>query len=266
MRVGAYSLCYQEGKLLAANIKLMYNLVDQFVVVIGQVEISDSHRVAVDTKSKSILELIEDPLMKITIVDKGNFVSKDEMTCLALEIINTEVIIQLDCDEFWSPETFLFALEKIREGFTRIQIPHIIYFRSVKTIFNKKDQGIFYFSPARMWKVIAEASLGHFTGKWTRDGIELIDLNYTLDNTYAIHHLGWVQFEQIRRKIRFYRQARKYQMPSHGVLFFAWPLIKLLGLSFTMGPNRVQIVNNNLARPSDEINGIIKSFRKNSEM
>ena len=55
-------MCYQEGSLLAANIQLMYNLVDQFVVVIGQVEVSPSNRKQVDLTSESILKSLDDPL------------------------------------------------------------------------------------------------------------------------------------------------------------------------------------------------------------
>jgi hypothetical protein len=265
MKVGAYSLCYQEGKLLSDNIKLMYDLIDQFVIVIGQVEISKSHMAKVDTTSRSSLELIEDPAKKIVIIERKNFESKDEMTCLALEMIETEIVIQLDCDEFWSVETFKYALEKIEQGFTRILIPHIIYFRGAGNILSKKDVGNLYFSPARMWRVIDNARLGHFTGKWTIGGVETNDLDFIVGRDYPIHHFGWVQSEQILRKIKFYRAARKYKMPSARLLLLLWPLLRFLRLSFSMGPNKVQIVKNELDYPPEEIKNLIKSFRKSSE-
>lgn len=264
MRVAAYSLCYQEGKLLANNIKLMYELVDKFVIVIGQVEISKSHRAKTDISSRHYLNLIEDPKQKITIVEREIFDSKDEMTSLALEAIDTEIVMQLDCDEFWSAETFLLAVEKIEQGFTRVLVPHLIYFRGQENILSKRDFGPFYFCPARIWRVIDKASLGHFTGKWTIDGVETNDLDYKLGNNFPIHHFGWVQSQQIRRKIHFYRAARNYKMPPSTLLLLFWPLIRLFKWSFNMGPNTVQIVKNDFGKPPDEIDRQIKAFRKES--
>lgn len=262
MRIGAYSLCYQEGSLLAANIELMYNLVDQFVVVIGQVEVSPSNPKQVDMTSESILESLDDPLKKITIITGDVFSSKDDMTLLALEFLTTDVIIQLDADEFWPRDTLIASLKKIEEGFSRVFIPHVIYFRDVKHILRTKNN-LSYFSPPRVWRSRDGSVLGHFTGQWTKDGVGLDEVDCNLTLSFPIHHLGWVNSRQTLRKIQFYRSARGYKMPHAKVLLIAWPILRLLRIHFTMGPNKVRIVRNVLPSPPVAIVKVASLFRKN---
>ena len=244
MRIGAYSLCYQEGELLAANISLMYERVDKFVIVIGQVEVSESHKSRADTSSRTHLLKINDPLRKITIIEENFFETKDEMAHLAQKALNVEILLQLDSDEFWSIETFDHAITELRKGSNRILIPHTIYFRGPKQILSSRDFGDHYFAPPRMWVLESGAKVGHFSGSQTIDEIHVNNLDSLLPKSMAIHHLGWVQRNQILRKVNFYRRARNYKMPSAWLLILFWRIKQQQKKFFILGPNVVKIKSN----------------------
>lgn len=265
MRVGAYSLCYQEGEILAANISLMYEFVDKFVIVIGQVEVSASHTAKMDTTSRSYLLKIRDPLNKIDIFEKPVWDSKDEMALIAQKALHTEILIQLDADEFWSKETLEAGVREIEKGANRVLIPHIIYFRGAKYQLTSKDLGDYYFSPPRMWLKTIGAELGHFSGSQSIKKIHINNVDSTLPTSFAIHHLGWVQRKQIRRKISFYTLARNYKMPSSWKFIFFWKILQLNETWFELGPNKVRIEISQTSIPQG-IKSIAERYSKNKQL
>ena len=258
-QVGAYSLCYQEGKLLKQNIRLLYPYVDKFVVVIGQVEISQCNPLLTDQVSARSIRTLEDPLKKIIVIDFNVYQSKEDMTKLAMSFLVADIVIQLDSDEFWPIDVLLKAVSEIESGADRVFIDHLIYFRSVRNILSHETIGDFYFSPARAWRRLEDATLGHYSGSWQHDDRTIISRDVFLTNPLFIHHLGWVSKNQIKRKLNFYGRGRGYKMPPFK-LFKFWVLPRMLKTLITMGPNNVRIASNRNTRPSLEILDVIKNF------
>lgn len=261
-QLGAYSLCYQEGELLKRNIQSLYPYVDKFVVVIGQVEISKFNPILADEISARLIRSIDDPLNKIIVIDFNVYESKDEMTKLAMNHLYTDIVMQLDSDEFWPLEVILNAVLAIESGADRVFIDHLIYLKSIRNILSHKTKGDFYFSPARVWRKIEGATLGHFSGSWQQNDKTVVSRDVFLKYPIFIHHLGWVNNNQIKRKLNFYGRGRGYIMPPFIALKF-WVLPKLLKISLNMGPNKVQIVSNRNIVPSLEILDVLKKFSKN---
>jgi len=257
--VGAYSICYLEGELLAQNIELMYSYVDKFVVVIGQVEISTSNPLVIDVCSRKFLSKIDDPLNKLFIVDFEAYPTKDDMQNVAISLLDTDILLQLDADEFWPEQVIEKSLLEIELGAERVFIPHLIYVKSVRNVFSSSSKKDFYFSPPRVWKNIVDANLGHFSGTWYKNGGFLTSKDAYLTYPYFINHLGWVNKNQIKRKLNFYGRGRGYKMPPF-TFFRLASLMKIARVSIDMGPNKVKIVSNRNIRPPLEILDIFRKF------
>jgi hypothetical protein len=219
LKVGAYALCYQEAELLAANIRWMYDLVDTFHIVIGPSERGVGFERPADVESGGILRAVYDPAGKIRVVAEGSWKDKEEMTEAATRDLTTDVLLHLDADEFWPRETFEMAMREIERGADRVEALHYIFFGDTTHVCaHVREDGTespFYFAPARLLRVHAGARARHFGPAYVYKTGELVGQRAVrLPRTHPLWHFGWIGKNRIARKIRFYAEGRRMEMPS----------------------------------------------------
>jgi hypothetical protein len=223
----------------------MYDLVDVFHIVIGPSDIGGSFSQPEDHESERILSRLDDPLRKVRIVGSGCWKSKDDMTKLAAQDLDVDVIIQLDADEFWPRETFEAAIAAIAAGSDRVSAPHHIFWGDCQHVCERVDEAsatTIYFAPTRTFRKFDNATLKHFQSVFVSHKTSLpIGLSIAaLGVSTPIWHFGWIGRERVNRKFRFYSGGRDLSMPAPEE-FASW-LSGRGPAEFRLGPNRVRPV------------------------
>jgi hypothetical protein len=242
LSVGAYSLCYREASLLAANIRWMYELVDQFNVVIGPSDQGPGFTQPEDLDSLEILKAVPDPANKIRVVASGSWKNKEDMTRVATGDLSTDVLLQLDADEFWPRYTFELAMRHLECGFDRVEPPHYSFFGDLDHVGASVEadgrEDLFYFAPARLLRVYKGATARHFGPAYVCNGVVIGDRAVRLSESAPLWHFAWIGRERICRKIRFYKEARGLNMPTVDEIYQS--LAAPCGRVFPLGPLRIR--------------------------
>ena len=217
-RIAAYSLCYMEGALLAANIRRMYDLIDDFHIVIGAANTGPHYRPPPDRDSFRILVSMPDPQMKIHIAGCENgWVSKEIMTQVATAELDADLLLQLDADEFWPLTTFRQAVESCWTRDDSVAVRHAMFFGDCEHLAVPADDplDVVWFAPPRLMRVVEGGSIvRHFQPAFvSRDGIASGNAAI-LTNVAPIWHFAWVGYQRVLRKRAYYANGRRMNVFS----------------------------------------------------
>jgi len=241
LTLGAYCLCYQEGDWLAENIRRLYANIDRFSIVIGPSDRAYGYEQRPDDWSERILRSIPDRDGKISVIVRDAWDHKNEMTAAATAQLDTDIIMQLDADEFWPAATFDAAMNALSSGADRVSAPHLIFWGGPSHVLHHVERGPHYFAPARFFRRVCGAELGHFDGRYHHvDGSIEPVRDVDLSSETPVWHFGWVGEQRVARKLRFYREARKLNMPSETACQ-SWTDMGRPNLRLDMGHNTVEV-------------------------
>jgi hypothetical protein len=222
-RIVAYSLCYQEGALLCLAIRQVYDLVDEFRVVIGSSDVRPKGHPRGwwaqpdDTTSEAILRAMPDPLNKLRIVP-GRFkqwTDKQAMTDAALEGITDAIVLQLDADEFWPTELLKHCLSVFGTDphIDSVAVPHVLFWGDCEHICRTGDGSDVWFKPPRLFRLTPNRRIRHLMPA-------LVDKSTNTDvpNGCVVHtplrHAAWIGDARVLRKRAFYVKGRGIPMFS----------------------------------------------------
>ena len=224
--IAAYSLCYMEGALLAANIRRMYDLIDEFRVVIGPANVGAHYHAFPDHESAEIIRRIPDPQHKIRlVVSETAWLSKEIMTQVATHDLKADILLQLDADEFWPLDTFKRAVAHLIENdLDRLGVWHAMFFGDCDHLTARPcdvpgtgalSSAALWFYPIRLMKVHPGCTVRHVRPAFvSTDGRVWGDRINTLLITPPVWHFAWIGQTRVLRKREYYAKARHMPMFS----------------------------------------------------
>jgi hypothetical protein len=205
-----------EGALLAANIRRMYGLIDEFRVVIGAANAGSCYRPPIDNTSAAFLKAIPDPEHKIHIVSsEAAWLSKEIMARVATNGLKADILLHLDADEFWRIPAFKAAVNDLANGtMDRIRVPHIIYFGDCQHMEVSIDGHSPLFCPVRLMKMKPDCIIKHLGAGFTDTSGRMVGTEATVLSQAPLWHFAWIGDKRVLRKLAYYTTARHLNLFS----------------------------------------------------
>jgi hypothetical protein len=223
-RIVAYSLCYREGALLRLAIGQVYDLVDEFRVVIGASDVrSKGHprgcwNQPEDTSSEKMLRSMPDPQDKVRIVNSRfkQWLDKQSMTDAVLEGVNDAIVLQLDADEFWPPELLGKAISTLTNNTVHaVGVRHLLFWGDCRHICRTGEGADLWFKPPRLFRLTPETRIRHLMPALVNRSTDtVIDDDRVCILDTPLWHAAWIGNERVLRKRVFYAEGRGLPMFS----------------------------------------------------
>jgi len=227
-RIIAYSLCYNEAALLSASIRWIYDLVDEFRVVIG----SADDRLAghpwgafhqePDKTSRAVLQAMPDPEKKLRIMaESPSWGDKQYMTDAATQNLKGDILLHLDADEFWPHETLKASIEAVLDSPNRAAPGHVLYWGTCEYLCESETGSSVWFKPPRVMTIQPNGMVRHMYPVVLNPSGKEIG-NVVPISGKPVWHAAWTGQKRMERKRRFYAEGRRKPMFSPAQLAEWW--------------------------------------------
>jgi hypothetical protein len=168
-----------------------------------------------DSTSARILAAMPDPEHKIHIGPDMNWINKEIMAQAATDGLKADILLQLDADEFWPPDTFRAAVNEVwTSDVDRLGVAQVMFFGDCDHFAMPLDGTQFWwFRPIRLMKWRPGLIARHMPPS-------AVDAHGVLQGTHdktgiripPVWHFAWVGRERGLRKRAYYANGRGLPM------------------------------------------------------